>query len=331
MTQKNNLQVLPFYDSIEKQHHRKPYAFGQAYPLIASTKGLLPFQLEVDSYYENPLDLNDAEIIYLDPETHISVIQELRDGVYTSSDDTSEKTVITWPAPVLITQLHPGFAYLWIEDAHGNEYYSEVFCLVDDLSRYVRLDWWDNDSEGNPGFINTLYIDTIVGKPKYEFDEEGTDRDGYFFAEKQLSKKVYRFGFVAPEYLCDALRIVRMSDNIQVTFNRETHDCDSIVIEPEWEEQGDLASVGVEFTTGSVIKRIAAGYNWSQVGDSATDDSTSSGSSALVVRISALETAVTALSGDLKSVSNSLNTAIPDLTTRVAELENIINQITEEI
>lgn len=256
----NNLQVLPFYDSIEKQNHRKPYAFGQVYPLIASTKSLLPFQLDVPRYYDNPSDINDTAIIYLDTGANIQVTQELQDGVIVSSNDTSGKTTITWPAPALFTQLRPGLAYLWIEDALGNEYYSEVFCLTDDLSRYVKLDWWDNGSEGNPGFIHALYIDTIVGKPKYELDEEGTDRDGYFFVEKQISKKIHRFSFVAPEYLCDALRIVPMADNTQVTFNGDTYACDRIVIEPEWEEQGDLASVEVEFTTGTVVKKIAAGW-----------------------------------------------------------------------
>lgn len=293
----SNLQVLPFYDSIEKQNHRKPYAFGQVYPLIASTKSLLPFQLDVERYYDNPSDINKAFLIYLDTEAYIQVTQELRNGAIISSNGTSGKTTITWPAPVLFTQLRPGLVYLRIEDAQGNEYYSEVFCLTDDLSRYVKLDWWDNDSEGNPDFIHTLYIDTIVGKPKYEFDEEGDDRDGYFFAEKQLSKKVYRFGFVAPEYLCDALRIVRMSDNIQITFSNETYDCDSITIEPEWEEQGDLASVEVEFTTGSVIKRIAAGYNWPYE----------------------------------QGAAESFGSLYQALITKIAELENRISQITEEV
>ena len=298
MTQKNNLQVLPFYDNIEKQHHRKPYAFGQVYPLIASIKGLLPFQLEAKNIANRGEEtiIRSASVIYLNTDVALEVTESLNAGLLVTDDTDSGKQLLTWVAPEILFLLE-GPAYLRVIDLDGAEYYSEVFCLVSDLPRYVKLDWWDNDSDGNPGFINTLYIDTIVGKPKYEFDEEGTDRDGYFFTEKQLSKKVYRFGFVAPEYLCDALRIVRMSDNIQITFNGETYDCDSIVIEPEWEEQGDLASVEVEFTTGSVIKRIAAGYNWPQ-GQTTTE---------------------------------SFSSLYQALVTKVAELENIINQITIKV
>lgn len=256
----NNLQVLPFYDSLEKQHHRKPYTFGQAYPLIASTSSILPFQVTLDLESNNEVSFFMAAIVYLDnPAMLQPITQEFLSGSTILPDNSSGKSIVTWSAPTLLS-LQQGLAYLSIVDRSGTSYYSEVFCLVDDLSKYIRLDWWDNDDEGNPGFIHTVYIDSMVGRPKYELDEEGTDRDGYFFVEKQISKKIHKFSFVAPEYLCDALRVVPMADNIQITFNGDTYNCDRIVIEPEWEEQGDLASVEVEFTTGTVVKKIAAGW-----------------------------------------------------------------------
>ena len=257
----NNFQVLPFYDSIEKQNHRKPYAFGQVYPLIASTKSLLPFRLTVESFADRQGlgTLKNAVVNYLSGVRITLDYADFVDNLILSDGPLSDQQCLTWSAPVTLS-LQKGFAYLELKDLDGTLYFSEVFCLTDDLSRYVKLDWWDNDSEGNPDFIHTLYIDTIVGKPKYELDEEGTDRDGYFFVEKQISKKIHRFSFVAPEYLCDALRVVPMADNIQITFNGDTYNCDRIVIEPEWEEQGDLAAVDVELTIGTVVKKIAAGW-----------------------------------------------------------------------
>ena len=256
----NNFNVLPFYGSLEKQNHRRPYAFGQAYPLIASTKSLLPFQVTLDLESNSEVDFFRATIIYLDNSAMLRPItQEFLSGSTILPDESSGKSLVTWQAPELLL-LAPGLAYLSIVDRSGVSYYSEVFCLVDDLSKYIRLDWWDNDSEGNPGFVHTVYIDSMVGKPKYELEEEGTDRDGYFFVEKQISKKIHKFSFVAPEYLCDALRVVPMADNIRITFNGGTYDCDRIVIDVDWEEQGDLAAVEVEFTTGTVVKKIAAGW-----------------------------------------------------------------------
>ena len=44
MIQNNNLSVLPFYDRIERQQHRKFASFGAIYPLFMPLHIILPFQ-----------------------------------------------------------------------------------------------------------------------------------------------------------------------------------------------------------------------------------------------------------------------------------------------
>ena len=43
----NNYSVLPFYTDIQEQNHRKPYAYGEVYPLYAPINQILPFQIDV--------------------------------------------------------------------------------------------------------------------------------------------------------------------------------------------------------------------------------------------------------------------------------------------
>lgn len=52
-----------------------------------------------------------------------------------------------------------------------------------------------------------------------------------------------------------------MADCIHITdkYGRE-YDCDTFLITPKWQTQGDLASVEIEFTTATVVKKICRGY-----------------------------------------------------------------------
>ena len=52
-----------------------------------------------------------------------------------------------------------------------------------------------------------------------------------------------------------------MSDIVKVRdkFGR-IYECDTFLITPQWQTQGDLASVEIEFTTSTVVKKIGKGY-----------------------------------------------------------------------
>jgi hypothetical protein len=153
----------------------------------------------------------------------------------------------------------------------GISYYSEVFTVVQHISSYLKIEWYNDDDlvfdDGrfvfnNPRFHNYLYFATEVGKPEYTFEEEGESRDGFFFPEKQISEKRYKCTILAPEYLCDVMRLIRMCDHVRITdkYGR-IYDCDQFLITPEWQDQGDLASVEIEFETDTVVKKIGKGYS----------------------------------------------------------------------
>lgn len=268
MTQNNNISVLPFYTSIDEQNHRKSYAYGKIYPLFAPADMLLPFQIirntrsnDVTSVvlYEKT-GKQVADITTYMKETGLQIIrfQSLR------------YDIILYPSilPMPLNQLD-GIYYMTLSDG-VQTWYSEMFTVVQDVSAYLKIQWWDVENlvfdagqivYTEPNYKNTLYLCTELGKPEYEFEEDGEERDGYFFPEKQISVKTYKCTILAPEYLCDVMRFIRMADYIHITdkYGRE-YDCDTFLITPKWETQGDLASVEIEFKTNTVVKKIGRGY-----------------------------------------------------------------------
>jgi len=178
--------------------------------------------------------------------------------------------VIVYPAYLpLAVNMEIGVFYMELTDG-VQTWVSEMFTSVSTTNGYVRVEWWDNEDFVFDGgrivyqgvrYRNVLYLNTQIGKPEYKFEEEGENRDGYFFPEKQISEKVYKFTFAAPEYLCDAMRFIRMADNVLITdeIGRE-YDCDTFLMTVKWQTQGDIASVEAEFETATVAKKIGNVY-----------------------------------------------------------------------
>lgn len=270
----NNLSPLAFYKSLSEQSHRASYAFGQIYPLYASTTMLMPFQ-----------------ILRAHKSNHVTLVEVYtKDGVFVR-DITSDMTnaglkvayysgynvdVIKFPANFMMAiNLEEGMYYLKLSDG-VQTWFSDVMTLVNDLSSYTMIEWHDTDDlffdagiiNYQDGYRNRLYFPNELGKPEYQFEEEGESRDGYFFAEKQTSQKTYKCTVLADEAVVDAMRLIRLSDIVNVHDKHgRIYDCDTFLITPQWQTQGDLAQVEIEFTTSTVVKKIGRGYLLRTKGD----------------------------------------------------------------
>jgi hypothetical protein len=270
MSQNNNLSVLPFYTDINEQNHRKSYAYGEVYPLFAQAGILLPFQI----FRPHRLDgVMQVRLFRMDGTPIADLTRSMTElGMQVVPFTAYGYDVILYPAIFPISQLTmlDGQHYLTLYDGE-DMWYSEVFTLVQDMSPYLKIEWYNDENLvfgggqqfvfNNPRFHNYLYFATEVGKPEYTFEEEGEKRDGYFFPTKQLSEKVYKCTVLAPEYLCDVMRLIRMCDHVRITdkYGR-VYDCDTFLITPDWKDQGDIASVEIEFETDTVVKKIGKGY-----------------------------------------------------------------------
>lgn len=158
-------------------------------------------------------------------------------------------------------------------------YYSDRLYITDDIHNYIELSWSNNTNLaiGNRiipyelGYRPSCYVDTLLGKPEYTFEEEIIDRLGYKFVQSAISKKVYRCAFSAPEYLCDSLRIMRICNNKLVTRYDFPNFGESIepmvmTMDVNWDDQGHLALVDMSFEV-DLVAANPSGYIPLRTGD----------------------------------------------------------------
>ena len=259
----NNISPLPFYDDLEKQNHRKDYAFGQIYPLVTYRNMLLPFQVILAGGSE----IVNVSLYCLDRRTATEITGQMIENGLTLSVK-SGYIVLKYPATLPITDIvHEGYYYLSVNIKDLGTIYSDIFCVRNNVDDFLEIKYRNHyDFELLNGIIDfssnftfRCYLPTQVGKPDYEFEEEATERMGYTFIESQVSKKIYKFTFTAPEYLCDALRIVRLCDSKEIYSKGRYYEITNFNIDVDWQEQGDLAAVECEFETDNVIANLG-GY-----------------------------------------------------------------------
>lgn len=273
MKQNNNFSLLPWYTDIREQNHRRSYAYGSVYPLYTMVNTLLPFQI-IRPKRNNAIS---AVKLYTVDGAFVADITETMKETGLQVVNFESYDVIVYAASFpMATNIGQGQYYATLTDG-VDTWFSEVFTYVNDLSGYLKVEWYDKENlyfdsgmivYQNPTFKNRLYLATELGKPDYTFEEEGETRNGYFFPEKQLSEKTYKCTILAPEYICDVMRFIRMADYVTVTdkYGR-IYDCDTFLITPKWQTQGDLASVEIEFETDTVVKKIGRGYYLEDKGD----------------------------------------------------------------
>lgn len=259
----NNISPLPFYDDIALQNHRKDYAFGQIYQLITYKNMLLPFQVVLS----DGVRISWVRLYNFNTGKYIDITTSIKENGLRIKSFTGFK-LLKYPGTLpIIGIVHEGQYYLAISISGLGTIYSDIFTVCNKVDDYLLLEYYNSYNfelkngivDFSDNFAFKCYLNTQVGKPEYDFEEEATERMGYTFIESQVSKKIYKFTFIAPEYLCDALRIVRLCENKQITSKSQVYDLTTFNMEPEWEDQGDLASVECEFETDTVIANIG-GY-----------------------------------------------------------------------
>ena len=271
----NNISPFPFYDDISLQNHRKDYAFGQIYTLVIYKNMLLPFQFCVSS----GTSVSEAKLYTVGGVLAADILSNLKENGLVVKSYTGFK-LVKYPGTLPVNAIkHEGQYYIRLRLNSGKYFYSDIFTVYNRVDDYLELEYSNSyNFELKNGMIDfsdsfkfKCYLPTQIGKPEYDFEEEATERMGYTFIESQVSKKLYKFTFLAPEYLCDALRIVRLCNDKQITSKGQVYDLTTFNMKPEWEEQGDLAAVECEFETDTVISNIG-GYEPELLGGDFNND-----------------------------------------------------------
>ena len=167
MNENNNLSVLPWYTSINEQNHRKSYAYGAIYPLFAPADRLLPFQI-IRNTRSNSVT---SVILYEKTGKQVANITAYmkETGLQIVRFQTLGYDVILYPSILpMPLNLLDGIYYMTLSDG-VQTWYSEMFTVVQDVSGYLKIQWWDIENSvfdagqivyKNPDFKNTLYLCT---------------------------------------------------------------------------------------------------------------------------------------------------------------------------
>lgn len=264
----SNLSPIPFYKSLEEQSARLWYNSGELYKNKVPNDTLIPF------YGICPFQdafLNNAKIVFCDGyEQEITIELEER-GFEIVGEGT---TMFIYPAYEaeggITTKTGQAHLELTFGSQSGNQtLYSEEFHIVPraELNNCVKIMWrcmenLDSIPFGTESdYMNILYFDTTIGMPDYQTTEEGEERSGLFFPIRQISEKVYKMTILAPEYIADIMRTIRLADQITVIDQRgKIYDLNQFAMDVNWEEQGYYASISCSMHTDTLIRKIGKAY-----------------------------------------------------------------------
>lgn len=267
----NNYSVLPFYkDTRATQYPNLSYSYGSKFPLYMGKKSVLPFQIyetegDKPKYDSRMGDYTDLTFYLYNEGGFVKTIGFRDSNIRVKSGTNGDYWIIANDLNEIIGELPIGQYYIRCVDKKNDfTYYSEWVTIVNDVTPYLKIEWrnlenFETDSATiiyENGWKNTLFLPTELGKPEYQFEEEGENRDGHFFPTKQVSYKTYKASFEAPEFLLDAMRLIRLADIVKVTTQdgNEIY-ADTFLVTPNWQEQGDLAIVSMEVTTDTAAKK----------------------------------------------------------------------------
>lgn len=262
----NNFSPLAFREKSMKATYKKWYAYGKEFALPFSTTELPPFQFTVANLPS--FDPTTVEVSLVDEATGTRVAT----GIKIKVDSMDEHGSVLYVSPgsnVYAKSIEPGVYRAEFAIPGGETYVSTPICVTEGIetnTNFVKLEYWNDEKLAYPnGFVTTgtnndfkfqMYIPTTFFKPKYEFEEEITKRAGYKFLELQTCNKVFGFNFLAPEYICDALRLVRLSDYIRFTHDGEYYNALNFEYNPDWQDNGYLAAIECQFETDTIIQKL---------------------------------------------------------------------------
>lgn len=270
------ISPLKFYDDFHKQNRYRSFAYGHVAPLITNPNAVSPFQLIVSG--------NVSEVYVRSANTNKrvtgNVVERFKDaGLRNVSKNDYNILLFLGIFPLSGVIDYEG--QYWLEIHSGGWYYSEVFCFDNNIDDCLKVEYWNPEGDfalkngiivlGSENFHFILLLKSELGKPEYSFEEETTKRLGYSFIESQVSKKTYKFNTVIPEYLCDAMRIIRLCSQKKITCKGETYDAITFNMEVDWQEQGDLASVTCEFDVDNIITNLG-GFKHENLGGDFNND-----------------------------------------------------------
>lgn len=266
---KNTFSVLPIYDDLKYQHHNKWYAYGKDFAVYCQPYRLPTFQFFRDHLASTPI--SSVIITRVETDGTFDITSAMNsNGLSIEEFSGNGYDVIKYDGNADIASGDTGYQYkgrYFVTISDGtNTWYSDYFNVMDlerlESDRFTKIEYWNDNGLNVPNghlsynnsFKHRLYLHTSIGKPNYEFSENVQTRDGVVYPIYQTSKKFFRFSFITNTEQYDALRIIRLHDNVTVVYNDITYDANNFIpSNPDFFKNGDLANVNVSFETDTIV------------------------------------------------------------------------------
>jgi hypothetical protein len=263
---KNLHTILPFYDSLSEQFRYRSDLMvdRKRYRLTVGTARVLPFIIrkltDGGTTANLTFDIIDAStgsiISSPDATTYLSITTgTVYDYIkYVAALDFAEALPIGSELYIRIKDTKPDPDKYW---------YSETFMVVASLANYTLLEWSDDNTLAGVlgSFQQKMYVDNIFKHNEYIRKDEGEEKDEILVKEKQSVAYVDNlFIHTAPKYLIDALALLPLMDNVQVTdiFGDCYVPLEIKVKDPDWiaDTGGAEAKLQIVLTREIVIKKL---------------------------------------------------------------------------
>lgn len=255
-----NVNPLTWIPGVHWHNHRKPHVHDKLF-LGAPVNRLHPFQFSIA---DTEGGIVNWTLYKLDGSQYWD-IKTMMQATGLSSIVQDGREIVIYPGSVDL----PGFSgeegqyYLRAETGNGDFLYTELFSWAKNIHvnrNFIKVEWWHNEDFIYPGgliryekpFKMWVYFRADIGKPARMTEEHVEKRDGREFPLKQISWKVFKFAVTLYETVIDALALVWQHDNVRVYHMDRVYDVEKFTTEEKWNEEGDFATLSVEFRTDTV-------------------------------------------------------------------------------
>lgn len=259
---RENIQIFPFYLSLDEQYHRRFRAFGESAFILAPGGYLPPFQLMLPvgslQYTVTLVNLTTGQ------ESNIKADMVAR-GLEVRTYLGLNFEILYYPSNSVLS-IPNGAYYLRVGFTGGATYFSEVFS-VGSWNNIIELRWWDDENieinnqyfDFSTGFKFVAFLQTEFGKPLYLYEDTVKRRDGIDFPEKILSWKTYRCEIFCGEHFMDGLRVSRLHSFMELVTEGKTRKVFDLSFAITWDEPGFFAVVTLDFQMETIAKMLGKG------------------------------------------------------------------------
>lgn len=259
MTPRINYSTIGIYESRDFQNHRLSYAYGRVFPMSFPLGYILPFQF---AKTKTGTAITSFKLVSKDESTTIDILSGMTaSGLTTDTSHTDYDLVIYNGLSSIGVTATMGQWFFEFSDG-TNTYTSDVFIWGNTIDEMLMIECWHGEDFLYPKgkikyqapYKTKFYLCAQLGKPDYEYEEKVEKRDGYEFPIQQTTYKLHKFTVLMSEYLIDFVRLVQLHDVVEITARGQKHSVDKFLMnKPEWQTDGDLASVTFEFKTDTVV------------------------------------------------------------------------------